>query len=326
MTSIGIIANPAAGKDVRRIVAHGFSVDNEQKVSIVRRVILGAVAMGCRHVLIMPDSYGIGWRAVDGLPKNVPGRECCELVEAPVSHTAADSLVAAAMMAERGVGCLVTLGGDGTVRLAAKATATTPLLPLSTGTNNVLPTFVEATLAGMAAALVAGSADIRGECVRPRSGLVLHAPGVEDMALVDVATLRGSAVGARAVWDWRAIGAVVAVAPRADSIGLSAIVGSRFPHRPAAAWVAVGEGPAVLAAIAPGIVAQVPIAAGGVLADGQVLPLGQGPMVVAFDGEREMVVRSGDVSVEVRPACAAIVDVSAVLTRAATEGLLSAKG
>jgi hypothetical protein len=44
---------------------------------------------------------------------------------------------------------------------------------------------------------------------------------------------------------------------------------------------------------------------------------------VAFDGERELVVRSGEVSVTVRPACARIVDVAAVLAYAAAEGLLA---
>jgi len=34
MASIGIVANPAAGKDGRRTVAHGFSVDNEAEVNM----------------------------------------------------------------------------------------------------------------------------------------------------------------------------------------------------------------------------------------------------------------------------------------------------
>ena len=332
MTCIGILANPAAGKDVRRIVAHGFSVDNEQKVSIVRRAILGAVAVGCERILLMPDSYGIGWRAVDGLPRDAPARAHVELLDLPATHNAADTMRAARRMEAEGAGCLITLGGDGTVRLAGKATPALPVLPLSTGTNNVLPTFTEGTVAGMAAALVAGDAGVRRAGVVLRAGLVVWSEGWQDLALVDVAALRGSAVGARAVWDWRALTLVAAVRPRPDCIGLSAIVGTRLPGRPEGGWVRIGEGlpghgaalsETVLAAIAPGLVMPVPIAAAGTLAEGEVVSLGQGPMVVALDGERELVQRQGEAWVRLAPAQALIVDPAAALAEAAARGLLA---
>ena len=41
MTAVGIIANPASGKDIRRLVAHGSVFDNDEKANIVRRVLLG---------------------------------------------------------------------------------------------------------------------------------------------------------------------------------------------------------------------------------------------------------------------------------------------
>ncbi|MDI9377286.1 MAG: ATP-NAD kinase, partial [Synergistota bacterium] len=34
MTLVGIIANPASGKDIRRLVAHGSVFDNIEKVNI----------------------------------------------------------------------------------------------------------------------------------------------------------------------------------------------------------------------------------------------------------------------------------------------------
>ena len=34
MSSVGIIANPASGKDIRRLVAHGTVFDNDEKVNI----------------------------------------------------------------------------------------------------------------------------------------------------------------------------------------------------------------------------------------------------------------------------------------------------
>ena len=54
-------------------------------------------------------------------------------------------------MREAGCGALVVLGGDGTQRAVAKAWRDAPLVPLSTGTNNVFPLHVEATAAGLAA-------------------------------------------------------------------------------------------------------------------------------------------------------------------------------
>ncbi|MGQ9553207.1 MAG: NAD(+)/NADH kinase [Anaerolineae bacterium] len=323
MATIGIIANPAAGKDVRRIVAHGFSVDNEAKVSMVRRVILGAVSLGCDRILLMPDSYHIGARALAGLGTVNAAEERCLLLDMLTSHTAVDTLAATRLMQAMDAGCIVTLGGDGTVRLAAKAAPTMPLLPISTGTNNVLPTFVEATVAGMAAALVATCPALHESVLIKRHGLVVRAPGLEpDLALVDVASLRGTTVGARAVWDWRPLNDVIAVSPRADAIGLSAIVGACFPESPLAAWVQVGSGESVLAAIAPGMVMAVPIAQARTLTAGESVSLDEGPCVIALDGEREMVAQHGPITVEVQSNCATIVDVHMTLTEAAKRGLM----
>lgn len=49
-TSIGLIANPASGKDIRRLVAHGTVFDNQEKVNIVRRIILACNAAGVQRI------------------------------------------------------------------------------------------------------------------------------------------------------------------------------------------------------------------------------------------------------------------------------------
>ncbi len=46
MSLVGIIANPASGKDIRRLVAFGSVFGNQEKVRIVRRVLLGLAAVG----------------------------------------------------------------------------------------------------------------------------------------------------------------------------------------------------------------------------------------------------------------------------------------
>src|ERR1051326_7917185 len=64
MASVGIIANPAAGKDIRRLVAHASTFDNLEKVNIVRRVLLGLQGAGVTDVLYIPDAFGISARAL----------------------------------------------------------------------------------------------------------------------------------------------------------------------------------------------------------------------------------------------------------------------
>ncbi|MDA8212194.1 MAG: ATP-NAD kinase, partial [Clostridia bacterium] len=51
MSTVGIIANPASGKDIRRLVAHATVVDNIEKVNLVRRILLGLQAVGVKQVL-----------------------------------------------------------------------------------------------------------------------------------------------------------------------------------------------------------------------------------------------------------------------------------
>ena len=65
MALVGIIANPAASKDIRRLVAQGRVVPDWEKVNIVRRVLLGLEAVGTRRVVAMPDSSHLVERARD---------------------------------------------------------------------------------------------------------------------------------------------------------------------------------------------------------------------------------------------------------------------
>lgn len=322
MAAIGIIANPAAGKDVRRLLGHGLTVDNQEKVRIVRRIILGARAVGGCDVLIMPDSYHTAERALDRLD----AAGVVSLLDLPVTDRDGDTLAAARALQAQGAAVVIALGGDGTARLVAKAAPRLPLLALSTGTNNVLPSFVEGTVAGMAAGLLATHPALREAGVVERPGLVVRVDEEEtDLALVDVACLRGTALGSKAVWDWRPLQRAAAVWPRADVTGLSGLVGALFPDVPLAAWVEVGIGRETIAALAPGLLDRVPVSPGGVMHEGMPVTLGTGPAVVALDGERTLTVRRGTVDVEVRPRCAALVDTGRVMAAAARAGLLQAR-
>ena len=66
-----------------------------------------------------------------------------------------DTVYAAQAMYDIGCSIVLTLGGDGTNRAFAKGWQNVPLVPISTGTNNVFPGLVEGTVAGAAAGLIA---------------------------------------------------------------------------------------------------------------------------------------------------------------------------
>jgi hypothetical protein len=48
------------GKDLLRLVAYGTVFNDNEKVNILRRVVLGLAAMGLQEVFFMPDYFGIG--------------------------------------------------------------------------------------------------------------------------------------------------------------------------------------------------------------------------------------------------------------------------
>src|SRR5207237_3926226 len=105
----------------------------------------------------------------------------------PVLGSSADSTRAARLLAELDAGCIITLGGDGTNRAVAMGCGTVPLVPISTGTNNVFPTFMEGTIAGMAAGLVA-MGHISASTLRrtPRLAALVNGKGKERALIEEV--------------------------------------------------------------------------------------------------------------------------------------------
>src|SRR5205814_132640 len=68
-------------------------------------------------------------------------------LEMSIYDEPADSTRAAKLMHEQGIACAIVIGGDGTNRVVTKGCGPMPLVPLSTGTNNAFPRFLESTLA-----------------------------------------------------------------------------------------------------------------------------------------------------------------------------------
>ena len=324
---VGIIANPASGRDIRRLVAHGTVFDNNEKTAIVRRVLLGLEAVGIRQVAYMPEhDFGILPRAITGLHGHPLQLEASPL-DMPVLGTSADSTRAAQLLAELGAGCIITLGGDGTNRVVAKGCGTVPLVPISTGTNNVFPTFLEGTVAGVAAGLVARDCAGKGALQRaPRLEVLVNGMPI-DSALVDVVVSEQTFVGSRAIWDLSLVREVVLSRIAPATIGLSALGGALLNatvevSELAGMHIVLGDGGReVLAALAPGIVKWVGVRETRKLQVDDVVQFRPGTGTVALDGEREIEIPVTSV-VEVR-LCADgpfVVDVPAALEGAAHAG------
>jgi hypothetical protein len=329
-TLVGIIANPASGKDIRRLVAHGSTFDNNEKINIVRRVLLGLAAAGVGEVAYLPDTYGIVERAAAAA---APRLTLTPLSMAVVGH-ASDSTEAAQRLRDLGAATIVTLGGDGTNRVVAKGCGDVPLLPLSTGTNNVFPRMVEGTLAGLAAGLIATGV-ARNKSGFPR--VIRRAPRLEvlidgiavDSALIDVVSSSQSWIGARALWEPSHLREIVLSRISASVIGIASLGGALFPHSCdscAGTWIAVGK-PAtslrtVTIPIAPGLLRDVPIADAGLLEHGAAVNLQGGPCTLALDGEREIEIPNPDAQISVRldPRGPRVIDVDAALAAGAAAG------
>ena len=382
---VGIIANPASGKDIRRLVSQATTVNNHEKVSIVRRVLLSLFASGARRVEIMPDSFGIGARALDGLrdragtlaahdnlegrptPTPTPtadsradsradnradradrrrSRATTSIIRMPLKNTADDSLYAAQYLRDAGAGCIVVLGGDGTCRVVSKRCGDVPLLPISTGTNNVVPDFIEGTVAGLAAAYVALQPDVeRLQFCHQHKRLLVYVNGeVVDQALVEVALVSGRFVGTRAVWEADRLRQVFVAHAQPVNIGMSSIIGVVHPIAAtdpvgASATIqsqgkpgrfgrsrggtAATDGREVMAPLAPGRFASVSIGEIAELKPGVRYPVDDGrPAILALDGEREIALGEGDdAEVELDLRGPWLVDVERTLLRAVRDGL-----
>src|SRR5215831_2389997 len=286
MTSVGIIANPRAGKDIRRLVAHGSVLDTQEKVYIVRRAILGLDGAGVAEVVFLPDPVGIGVKALSGITE--PLRLKPRFLEMSVYDEAADSTRAAKLMHEQGVSCVIVIGGDGTNRVVAKGCGAMPLVPLSTGTNNAFPRFLESTLAGLAAGHYAARRLPREDFTFPTKRLDLYKNGVlEDVALVDVAVCDYQFIGARALWEVERLKELFLTQGQPTNIGMASIGGMIHPIHPredGGLYLQLGSGgQAITAAIAPGLVTSVGVRKHVVLQQGVRTPVIFSPSILALD-------------------------------------------
>ena len=157
---------------------------------------------------------------------------------------------------------------------------------------------VEGTIAGLAAGLVAGKKVPLAEVAATHTRLEVILDGeLVDLALVDAAVYDSIFVGSRAVWDMERVKSIFLNRAEPENIGISSIGGMIHPVRPqdptGLCLELGGNGRAVTAAVAPGMIHKVRISRQSVMQIGEEFSIGYTPSVLALDGEREVEVHKG---------------------------------
>ncbi len=331
MSTVGIIANPASGKDIRRLVTHASVFDNHEKTHILQRVLLALDAVGVEQVLFMPDYYGLVERALDELNLSLEAAELHMNMQADER----DSTEAARRFREHDVECIVTLGGDGTNRAVAKGCSDIPIVAISTGTNNVFPDMIEGTIAGLAAGLIARKMVDVEKVTYTAKQLEVYVDGqLTEIALIDVVASTELFIGSRALWDPRRLREIVLARAEPDCIGMSSIGGCLHALGPRDAqgmYVRLGQGNhrheqaalGVLAPVGPGLVIPVDIQSHRLLSLGEEVLLEPAACTVAVDGERQIeVFPEQKVSVRLTNHGPRVVDVQQCMREASQRGVL----
>lgn len=338
--TVGVIANPASGRDIRRLVAGASVFDNTEKGNMVHRLMCGLGVTGVDRVVMMPAGFGV----CEALQRSFRGQvreprhrfPQFELLDQRMEHTADDTVTAVRHMCERGVTAIAVLGGDGTHRVVAKHAGDIPLCTLSTGTNNTFPAMCEATVAGLATGLVATGRVATGAKPGRRDKIIYvdhNGHKGADVAVVDVAVTSDRWVAARAIWRMPTVSDVFVTFARADAIGLSAIAGQLEPVARTAAYglhVRLAD-PRVArlvldVPIAPGMVVPVGVMEWERLEQGRAYPLPRTCGCLALDGEREVELTPDD-EIELRLDEGPVrIDVPWVMAEAARRQMLVSGG
>lgn len=332
-SAVGIVANPASARDIRRLVAHGSAMTAHDKINIVKRVMVGLGRAEVDRVIAMTDRSGVS----AGLERasthrSAAGWPALEFVEHQPTGTAADTVAATRLMVDEGVGAIVVLGGDGTHQLVAAECGTTPLVGISTGTNNAFPQAIEPTVAGLAAGLVATGAVGIDATTNQTKFLIVDHDGQKHRGLVDVAIMAVDRVGSGAVWEPSTISELYLAFARADGIGLSSIGGHLQPvdrHEPIGLALHLGPtGQRLTVPISPGLMVDIAVESWTKLHPDQPQPIQAAEGVVAIDGERMFRFDTGadgqgGLTVTLCTDGPLMIDVAATLDHAARAGVLS---
>lgn len=321
---IGIIANPMAGRDVRRLAARASEVTHQSKRDAVARIAAGADAAGVEAILVHAEPFQISTGAVESMPLEA---EVITVGEKP-RNDPSDTVRAVHAMREAGAEVIVVLGGDGTNRVVTTAWPDVVLMPVSTGTNNVFPRMIEPTIAGTAAGLVASGRVGRSGHVQRAKAVRVRAPGAEPtLALIDAVLLRDDHRGNLRPFDTDRIDRLLLAVAEPAAVGASPIGGLIDPvgeDDDGGLLVTCNRGEGdreLLAPVSPGYFRSVRVGEAHRIASG-VTVLFDGPGVIALDGDRLLKLEAGEQArLTVERDGPFVIDAEAVMQTAAVEHL-----
>jgi len=318
--TVGIIANPESGRDIRRLIAHASVFDNMEKVNIVKRLLLIMQELGVEKVLAMPETFGIVPAALRAVGEHIAME--VEMLPMKVLGDWRDTLKATKIMKDR-VSVIIVIGGDGTNRVVAKASGDIPTMPISTGTNNVFPYMIEATIAGATVSAIATG------MVKPEEGtyktkrIELYEDGkLKDIALIDAVATLHSFKGSKAVWKPEYLREIVASISLPYNIGLSSIPGilkEITEQDDLGIYVELGGERGVKAPIAPGVFRAIKVKETKILELNEEVELKTSPSLLALDGERETEMK-GRITAKITRNGPRVIDYKKTLKLAAERG------
>ncbi len=310
---VGVIANPVSARDVRRVLSNAAGLTLGERANMLLRLVHTLAACAVDEICLMPEREGLrpmlerqlhragGERTGHRLPR-------IRWLEMPVRGSIEDTYQAARMLREIGVRAIMVLGGDGTHRAVAKYCGRTPIVAISSGTNNAFPPMREVTVTALATGLYARGDIPDAVALRPNKCLRIRkhdADGrvlAEDIALVDVGVLNEQILGAKAIGDVDSLRTVLVSHASPEAVGLSGVAAMLQPldrHEAGALVVellpAVGPhaplagAPRILrAALAPGLICALKVIEWHRIDDTVIHRIEGQAGLLSFDGEREM--------------------------------------
>lgn len=289
---VGLIANPAASKDIRRLTGLARVIDVEEKANLVARFLVGIGSVVGIKVMALDDQSGLVRRAV-GLAKDRGPRVAYLPVD--LEGTEADSRSAARLLKEMGALAVATVGGDGTVRATAEGWPEVPLVPIAAGTNNAFALAEEPTVTGLATALAVRHGR---DAFVPTTAIQVQTTTGDAVAVIDAVVVRDHWVGAGAIVDPGQLVEAFVTSSRRTAVGIASISAALGPLATAhARRIRFGGDVSVRAVFGPGVVLDVCVANYEDIELGSEVRLTEAAGLVALDGERRLPAAGGVVRV-----------------------------
>ncbi|MFT5211260.1 MAG: NAD kinase [Flavobacterium sp.] len=325
MNLLGIIVNPMSGRDVRRVTAKASTSAHHDKQQLVTRLVLGALENGVDKIYLGNEPFRINERSIEG----IPDKNKVEVLNYPLHHSAKDTETLTELMWSKGCRVFIVLGGDGTNRIVAKSKPDAIILPLSTGTNNVFPFFVEASVAGAAAGLIASQTlNFQNHCNRCKQIKVGVNKQYRDSALIDAVLLENDHIGSLLPFAPDKLSQIFLTRAEPASVGISPIGGYIMPCNAEDNFGLMLDCRGktlhnLRVPLSPGLYGDISVSKIEKMSMAQSYSC-RAPGILAFDGDRSIRLNEGDdIDINIQRDGPWVINPQKILETAAQHGLLA---